>query len=146
MQASTIHDQASPDEVQAAEHGVLDPSLPPVRTHRDAHLQPGAPGRPRLVSHRPRWRGRGRLRGTLRSGDGVAVERSRAVASQSLPSTTAPVVAVIVVKARIDPLKVEFVPSVAELPTCQKTLQAWAPLIRFTLLPDAVISVEPAWK
>jgi hypothetical protein len=70
----------------------------------------------------------------LGSGDGVAVERGR------------PVVAVIVVRARMVPLKVEPVPSVAELPTCQKTLQAWAPLIRFTLLPDAVTSVEPAWK
>ena len=46
----------------------------------------------------------------------------------------------------IVPRKVEPVPSVAELPTCQKTLQAWAPLIRLTLLADAVVSVEPAWK
>ena len=37
-------------------------------------------------------------------------------------------------------------PSVAELPTCQKTLQAWAPLIRLTELAEAVVSVEPAWK
>ena len=37
-------------------------------------------------------------------------------------------------------------PSVAELPTCQKTLQDWAPLIRLTWLPDAVVSDEPAWK
>ena len=44
------------------------------------------------------------------------------------------------------PLKEEPVPRVAELPTCQKTLQAWAPPMRFTTLPDAVISVEPTWK
>ena len=44
------------------------------------------------------------------------------------------------------PSKVEPVPSVAELPTCQKTLQAWAPLMRLTVLPEAVMSVEPAWK
>jgi hypothetical protein len=55
-------------------------------------------------------------------------------------------VTVIDVSARIVPRKVEPVPRVAELPTCQKTLQAWAPLMRLTLLADAVISVEPAWK
>ena len=38
------------------------------------------------------------------------------------------------------------VPSVAELPTCQNTLQACAPLTSLTRLADAVISVEPAWK
>jgi len=40
----------------------------------------------------------------------------------------APVVAVMEVRARMLPRKLELVPSVAELPTCQKTLQAWAPL------------------
>ncbi|OGY96820.1 MAG: hypothetical protein A2128_02845 [Candidatus Liptonbacteria bacterium GWC1_60_9] len=50
------------------------------------------------------------------------------------------------VKARMFPLKVEFVPSVAELPTCQKTLQAWAPFMRLTLLLFDVISVEAALK
>ena len=40
-----------------------------------------------------------------------------------LPSIVAPVVIVIDVKARTVPVKIEFVPSVAELPTCQKTLQ-----------------------
>jgi len=44
------------------------------------------------------------------------------------------------------PRKVDPVPSVAELPTCQNTLQDWAPLIRLTKLPDAVVSAEPAWK
>jgi len=39
------------------------------------------------------------------------------------PSTVAPVVAAIDVRARMFPLNVELVPSVAELPTCQKTLQ-----------------------
>ena len=34
----------------------------------------------------------------------------------------------------------------AELPTCQNTLQGCAPLTSFTWLADAVISVEPAWK
>ena len=62
------------------------------------------------------------------------------------PSTVAPVVAVMLAWAMTVPRKVEPVPSVAELPTCQKTLQDWAPLIRTIELPDAVVSVEPAWK
>jgi len=37
-------------------------------------------------------------------------------------------------------------PKVAELPTCQKTLHAWAPLVRTTLLSDALFSVDTAWK
>ena len=62
------------------------------------------------------------------------------------PSTVTPVVTVMLVRAMIVPRKVEPVPSVAELPICQNTLQAWAPLIRLTQLPEAVVSVEPAWK
>lgn len=62
------------------------------------------------------------------------------------PSTFVPVVRVADVKARIFPLKVEFVPSVAELPTCQKTLQAWAEFKRATLLVPEVISVELVLK
>jgi len=50
------------------------------------------------------------------------------------------------VNARRLPTKVVFVPRVAELPTCQNTLQDCAPLMRFTVLFDAVISVEPTWK
>jgi len=50
---------------------------------------------------------------------------------------------VIDVNARMLPWKEDPIPSVAELPTCQNTLHARAPFIRTTLLPDAVISVEP---
>jgi hypothetical protein len=50
------------------------------------------------------------------------------------------------VRARMVPAKSEPVPSVAELPTCQKTLQAWAPLVRMTLVAESVTSVEAAWK
>jgi len=46
----------------------------------------------------------------------------------------------------VEPWNWEPAPSVAELPTCQKTLEALAPLISFTLLPAAVINVEPVWK
>jgi hypothetical protein len=59
------------------------------------------------------------------------------------PLTDDPVVAVIEVKAKIVPVKLEFVPSVAEDPTCQNTLQAWAPLTKLTELPEAVVSAEP---
>ena len=68
------------------------------------------------------------------------------VRAKSLPSTVVPVVAAIDARARTFPLNVVVVPRVAELPTCQKTLHAWAPLIRLTLLPEAVIRVEAIWK
>jgi hypothetical protein len=44
--------------------------------------------------------------------------------ASALPCTVTPLVTVIDVRAKIFPAKTEFVPSVAELPTCQKTLQA----------------------
>jgi len=60
---------------------------------------------------------------------------------------TASVSAVIEVRARIVPTNVDFTPRVAELPTCQKTLQAaWVGLITDTRLSVAVTSVDPAWK
>jgi hypothetical protein len=40
----------------------------------------------------------------------------------------------------------EVVPRVAELPTCQKTLAGWAPLMRTTLLLVAVVSALAIWK
>jgi len=68
------------------------------------------------------------------------------LSANNLPPTNAPVVTVIDEKARMFPTKAEFVPIVAELPITQKTLLAWAPLIRTTLLPEAVVSVDAAWK
>jgi hypothetical protein len=62
------------------------------------------------------------------------------------PWTPALVLAVIDVKARMVPTNVEPTPRVAELPTCQKTLQGCAPLISTTLLLGAVMTVDPAWK
>jgi hypothetical protein len=59
------------------------------------------------------------------------------------PSTVTPVVTVTEASAMIVPLKVDPVPSVAELATCQKTLQAWAPLLTMTLLAESVTSVDP---
>jgi len=49
-------------------------------------------------------------------------------------------------KARMFPENVEEVPRVAELPTCQKTLAALAPLMRTTLLLVAVVSPLAIWK
>jgi hypothetical protein len=66
--------------------------------------------------------------------------------ARTRPSTVAPVVSVMLCSARMVPRKLDPVPSVAELPTCQKTLQACAPFVKLTTLPDAVVSVEPAWN
>jgi hypothetical protein len=79
----------------------------------------------------------------------VIVSSSRVTApfrASARPSTVSPVVTVIDVRARIVPTKVEPVPSAAELPTCQNTLQACAPPIRITWLDESVTSVEPTWK
>jgi hypothetical protein len=46
----------------------------------------------------------------------------------------------------IVPTKTEVVPIVAELPTCQKTLDALAPPDRMTCRPDVVVSVDATWK
>jgi hypothetical protein len=62
------------------------------------------------------------------------------------PSTDAPVSSVADVRARIVPTKSLVVPIVAELPTCQKTLHAWAPFSSATVLPEAVVRVDPARK
>lgn len=68
------------------------------------------------------------------------------VCASSRPSTLAPVFSVIEADARIVPTNEVVLPSVAELPTCQKTLQACAPPSRTTDAPDAVVRVEPTWK
>ena len=60
------------------------------------------------------------------------------------PATVVPVCTVAEVNAMTLPTKVVLVPSVAELPTCQNTLHGCAPLMRATVLFDAVISVDPA--
>lgn len=59
------------------------------------------------------------------------------------PIIVSPVVTVIDCSARIFPWNAEFVPSVAELPTCQYTLQACAPLVSKMWLDELVMSVEP---
>src|SRR4029077_3061906 len=66
--------------------------------------------------------------------------------ANALPSSVAPVASVIDVRASMFPLKTEVVPKVAELPTCQKTLAAWAPPLRMTWRPDVVVRVDAIWK
>jgi hypothetical protein len=51
-----------------------------------------------------------------------------ALRARSRPAMFAPFPTVMDVKAMIVPTKLEPDPRVAELVTCQKTLQAWAPL------------------
>ena len=63
--------------------------------------------------------------------------------ARSLPWTVAPVMRVILVSAKTFPTKLVVVPSVAELPICQKTLQGLAPLISTTDEPLAVVRVLP---
>ena len=79
----------------------------------------------------------------------VIVSSSRVTAplrASARPAMVSPVFTEIDVRARMLPAKAEFVPRVAELPTCQNTLQAWAPLVRMTLLAESVTSVDGAWK
>src|SRR4051794_14799396 len=59
------------------------------------------------------------------------------------PESVAPVFSVMLVSARMLPAKTVFVPSVAELPTCQKMLQLVAPLISATFEMLAVVKVLP---
>jgi hypothetical protein len=63
--------------------------------------------------------------------------------ARSLPWTVAPVMRVMLVSAKTFPTKLVVVPSVAELPTCQKTLQGLAPLISTTDDPLAVVRALP---
>jgi hypothetical protein len=66
--------------------------------------------------------------------------------ARARPWTVTLLFTVIELRARMLPVKVEPVPSVAELPTCQNTLHAFAPLINVTVLPDPVVSDELVWK
>ena len=66
--------------------------------------------------------------------------------ARSRPATNAFEFAAIDVRAKMVPMNVDPTPRVAELPTCQNTLQAWAPLRSTMVLLGAVMSVDPAWK
>jgi len=66
--------------------------------------------------------------------------------ARTLPATVLPVSRDADCSAMMVPTKVVLVSRVAELPTCQKTLHGWAPLMSATVLFGAVMSVEPTWK
>ena len=68
------------------------------------------------------------------------------VCAKALPDRFAPVSKVMLAFASILPTNAVVVPSVAELPTCQNTLQLEAPLISSTDAALAVVSVLPIWK
>jgi hypothetical protein len=68
------------------------------------------------------------------------------VAASTRPCTVTAVATVTDVFARMEPTNTDDVPSVAELPTCQNTLHSCAPLMRLTVLLDAVMSAESVWK
>jgi hypothetical protein len=77
----------------------------------------------------------------------VLVSRVTApVLAKARPIIVAPVVTVIDVSAMMVPMKWVLVPKVADLVTCQKTLQGLAPRIRTTLESLAVTRSLPIWK
>ena len=63
--------------------------------------------------------------------------------AKALPVMNAVVVNEMLVSARMFPANAVLVPNVAELPTCQNTLQAEPPLITMTDESEAVVSVLP---
>ena len=81
----------------------------------------------------------GRVGGMSSGADAHAEDKNRSLISvtlplraRALPYTVTLSASVIEVKAMIVPTKVEPVPSAAELPICQKTLQGLARLIKLT--------------
>jgi hypothetical protein len=69
-----------------------------------------------------------------------------AVRANSPPSFVTPVLIVIEARATIFPANTVPTSRVAELPTCQNTLHAWAPLAKDTTATVEVMSVDPIWK
>ena len=64
------------------------------------------------------------------------------VLARALPSRVAPVLKVMDCMAIMVPLKTEVVPKVAELPTCQKMLDANAPPLSITCRPEVVVNED----
>lgn len=68
------------------------------------------------------------------------------VLARSRPVTVAPVEAVIDWAARIVPWNAALVPRLAELPTCQNTLQALAPPVMMMFVAEPMVKLLEAWK
>src|SRR5688572_20226441 len=62
------------------------------------------------------------------------------------PYSWVPALSVMLASARMLPLKTTPAARVAELPTCQNTFPAWAPLLTLTDELIAARSVLPIWK
>ena len=88
--------------------------------------------------------------GVVPGPDGLVIALSSNVTApfraKALPDRLALVLSEMDARASMFPANEVEVPSVAELPTCQKTLAGAALLIRDTALPLAVVSVLPIWK
>ena len=84
----------------------------------------------------------------VHDGSVITLESSvtEALRASNRPLTVESVLAVIALRAITVPTRREPTPRVAELPICQNTLHACAPLRNETVLLVAVMSVEPAWK
>ena len=68
------------------------------------------------------------------------------VRASARPDNVALVLRAMLVSARIFPMNVVPVLSVAELPTCQKMLHSWPPLMRITRELTSAMSVLGIWK
>ena len=68
------------------------------------------------------------------------------VRARSRPSTAAPVVAVMEAQGQDVAVENRAVPMVAELPTCQKILEALAAPVRMIWRPEVMVKVEAIWK
>ena len=66
--------------------------------------------------------------------------------AKARPFRVAPVFIEMEVRARMLPTKDAVVPRLAELPTCQKTLQGCTPPVKMTWLAGATVKVETLWK
>jgi hypothetical protein len=66
--------------------------------------------------------------------------------ARALPDTLVPVCSAMLVSASMLPTNTVSVPSVAELPICQKARQSWPPLMKTTDALLAVVSLLPIWK
>jgi len=66
--------------------------------------------------------------------------------AKTRPDVLAPVVKVMLVRARMFPARLEPVPSVAELPTCQNRLQPEALFVKKIRELEAVVNVLPILK
>ena len=75
-----------------------------------------------------------------------SIKVTAAVSANRPPWHATPELAVADASAKTVPANLVLVPSVAELPSCQNTLQACAPLARTTDAPVAVVRMEPIWK